>query len=74
MGCLSDFSIFFINQNTRGIEITGRFEIFRWAIPRLSKLAEIGINHEMPPDMLEDYMADFTAAWPSFARDGRLIG
>lgn len=28
---------------------------------QLSKLAEIGINHEMPPDMLEDYMADFTA-------------
>eukprot|EP00435_Cladocopium_sp_Y103_P013537 s420_g3.t1 len=32
---------------------------------QLSKLAEIGINHEMPPEMLEDYMADFTAAWSS---------
>ena len=27
----------------------------------MSKLAEIGIQHEMKPEMLEDYMADFTA-------------
>jgi len=30
---------------------------------RISKLAEIGIDPEMSPEMLDDYMADFTVPW-----------
>ncbi len=34
-----------------------------WTRPRISKLAEIGIDPEMSPEMLDDYMADFTVPW-----------